>query len=209
METFQDNLAKKLGEKNLENVREVRIGLAGAGGLGSNCAAHLVRTGFRKLTIVDFDVITPSNLDRQFYFADQIGMKKVDALKANLLKIDPSLELTMIDQKLDRMNLKTIFNDCDVVVECLDLPESKSMLVAELSTTGKLVVAASGLGGIGSSDDITVHSIKPNLIIVGDLRSDIEQTPALSPKVNVAAAKQADVVLEHVLELTTSPNRKN
>ena len=209
METFQNALAKKLGEENLKKVRGARVGLAGAGGLGSNCAAHLVRTGFRKLTIVDFDIIAPSNLDRQFYFADQIGMKKIDALKTNLLKIDPSLELTMIDQKIDRTNLKTIFRDCDIVVECLDLAESKSMLVAELSTSGKLIVTASGLGGIGSSDDITVHPIKPNLIIVGDLRSDIEQAPALSPKVNVAAAKQADVVLEHVLGQMTSSRQKN
>ncbi len=57
------------------------VGIAGAGGLGSNCAAHLVRVGFRKLKLVDFDVVETGNLDRQFYFADQVGMYKVEALR--------------------------------------------------------------------------------------------------------------------------------
>jgi len=193
------NLAEKLGEAGLKKVRKSRIGLAGAGGLGSNCAVNLVRTGFRKLTIADFDIIDPSNLDRQFYFFDQIGIKKTAALKENLLRIDPDLELTMVDQKLTSGNIRDIFADCDVVVECLDLAESKRMLVSELLTAGKFVVTVSGLGGIGSSDEIRVHRIKKNLIVIGDLKSDIADKPALAPRVSIASAKQADVVLEYIL----------
>jgi len=73
------------------------------------------------------------------------------------------------------------------------------MLVEELLRLGKFVVAASGVGGIGSSDDIKVHKAKNNLVVIGDLNSDISQKPALSPRVNIAAAKQADVVLEYLL----------
>ncbi len=199
MDDFIKNLIKKIGEASFAKIQKVRIGLAGAGGLGSNCASNLVRVGFKRLTIVDFDIIDPSNLDRQFYFKDQVGMVKVEALQANLLKINPDLELKMINEKIDEKNIKRLFNDCDVVAECLDKAESKKMLVSELLPLGKFIVSASGLGGIGSSDDIKVHRIKKNLVVIGDLRSDIAQTPALSPRVNIAAAKQADVILEFVI----------
>ncbi len=198
IDKFRSNLVKKLGANGLKKIETARVGIAGAGGLGSNCAASLARTGFKKLTIVDFDIIDPSNLDRQFYFKDQVGMKKVDALKINLLRINPGLELKMINKRINSKNAQKLFRDCDIVVECFDRAEYKSMFIGELIGTGKFIVSASGLGGVGLSDQIKVHRIKNNLVVVGDLKSDISMLPALSPRVNVAAAKQADVVLEFV-----------
>ena len=195
---FRQNLIKKLGEIKLAKVEKARIGIAGAGGLGSNCAAYLVRVGFKRFTIADFDVIDPSNLDRQFYFEDQVGLKKVEALQTNLFRINSCLELRMLPVKLEPVNILEIFHDCDVVVECLDRAEAKSMLVSGLLSSGKLIVSASGLGGYGSSDDLKIRKLKPNLVLIGDLESDIEKAPALSPRVSIAAAKQADVVLEFI-----------
>ncbi len=199
MDAFVKNIIKKVGKDNFRKIQNARIGLAGAGGLGSNCACNLVRVGFKRFTIVDFDIVEPANLDRQFYFIDQIKMNKVDSLKANLLRINPFLELKMINKRIENTNIKELFNDCHIIVECFDRAEYKSMLVSEFIHSGKLIVSASGLGGIGSSDDIRVHKIKKNLIIIGDLKSDIDRTPALSPRVNIAAAKQADVILEFVI----------
>lgn len=196
---FYENLIGKTGKENFKKIQSSRIGIAGAGGLGSNCALNLIRAGFGKLTIADFDVVEAANLDRQFYFLDQVGMDKVEALKTNLLRINPLLELKIVKEKITPGNIKKIFEGCDIIAECLDIAESKSMLVEELLCTGKFIVAASGLGGIGSSDDIKVHRVKDNLVMVGDLRSDISKKPALSPRVNIAAAKQADVILEYVL----------
>ena len=65
----------------------MRIGIAGAGGIGSNVAMLLVRAGFTKFTIVDFDYLEQSNLNRQFYFEDQLGKSKVESLKINLERI--------------------------------------------------------------------------------------------------------------------------
>ena len=198
MDAFRQDLVKKLGETKLAKIEKARIGIAGAGGLGSNCAACLVRVGFRRFTIADFDLVDPSNLDRQFYFEDQVGIKKVEALRTNLLRINACLELQMLPVKLDLANIPEIFRDCDVVVECLDRAEAKSMLVSALLPSGKLIVSASGLGGYGSSDDLKIRKLKSNLVLIGDLASDIEKAPALSPRVSIAAAKQADVVLEFV-----------
>jgi sulfur carrier protein ThiS adenylyltransferase len=198
---FEKSIIKKIGAENFKKIEKIRVGVAGAGGLGSNCALNLVRSGFKKITIADFDKVDPSNLDRQFYFADQTGMKKVDALKINLLRINPSIDIKLIDKKIDRANAGELFDDCDIVAECFDSAEYKSMLVSEFLGSGKLIVSASGLGGIGSSDDIRVHRMKANLVMVGDLESDIDKSPALSPRVNIAAAKQADVILEFVTRL--------
>ena len=198
MDAFRTDLLTKLGEAKLAKIEKARIGIAGAGGLGSNCAACLVRVGFRNFTIADFDVVDAANLDRQFYFEDQVGMMKVEALKANLLRVNPALALQMLPVKLESANIPGIFSDCDVVVECLDRAEAKQVLVSELLPTGKLIVSASGLGGYGLSDDLKVHKLKSNLVLIGDLTSDVAGTPALAPRVSIAAAKQADVVLEFI-----------
>ena len=199
LDAFRQDLLKKLGETKLAKIEKARIGIAGAGGLGSNCAACLVRVGFKRFTIADYDLVDPSNLDRQFYFEDQVGMKKVEALRTNLHRINPHLELQMLPVKLEPTNIPETFRGCDIVVECLDRAEAKSMLVSALLGLGPLIVTASGLGGYGSSDEIKVRKLKTNLILIGDLTSDIEKSPALSPRVNIAAAKQADVVLEFVV----------
>lgn len=199
---FYEDIIKKVGKANFDKIQKVRIGIAGLGGLGSNCVLNLARVGFKKFTLVDFDVIDPTNLDRQFYFQDQVGTAKVEALKVNLLRINPELDLKTFKQKIEAHDVKKIFADCEVVAECFDKAESKSMLVTELLKMDKFIVCGSGLGGFGSSDDIRIHEIKKNLIIVGDLKSDICTKPPLSPRVNVAAAKQADIILDFVLNRT-------
>lgn len=199
IEVFHEHLIGKIGREKFDRLRTIRVGIAGAGGLGSNCAAHLVRVGFRSLKLVDFDVVEAGNLDRQFYFADQVGMRKVEALRQNLLRIASDLELEIEDRKIEKDSVGALFSDCAVVAECLDRPEDKSLLVSELLMLKKFVVAVSGLGGYGSSDAIRLHPVRENFVLIGDLQSDIAFRPAISPRVSIAAAKQADVILEHVL----------
>jgi len=200
METLIENLKKKFGEANFNKIQGMRVGLAGAGGLGSNCALNLVRSGFKKFTIIDFDVITPANLDRQFYFVDQVGLAKVEALKVNLKRINPDLEINALQEKITRGNIKDLFKGCSIIVECFDKAEYKSLLVQEFLGKADFIVGVSGLGGVGSSDEIRIHRLKPGLVIVGDLESDISHKPPFAPRVSIAAAKQADVILEYVLE---------
>jgi sulfur carrier protein ThiS adenylyltransferase len=196
---FHVNLAQKLGDANAGRLREIRVGIAGAGGLGSNCAANLVRAGFERLRIIDFDVVEEGNLDRQFYFADQVGMYKVEALRENLLRINPSLKMDRRVQRIEKGMAGRLFADCPVVAECLDSAAAKSMFVGELLPLRKFIVAVSGLGGYGLTDEIRVHRVRENLVMIGDLRSGSGERPPLSPRVNIAAAKQADVILEYVL----------
>ncbi len=199
MEIFNENLIKKLSEDGFRKVQAAHIGIAGAGGLGSNCAHNLVRSGFKKFTIIDFDLVTAANLDRQFYFLEQVGTSKVTALKQNLLRINPELEIEISAERIEKENIMQLFKKCKIVAECLDKAEYKSMLVEKLLPLGKFIVSVSGVGGIGDSDAIQVRRLKDKLVMIGDLKSDISKKPPISPRVNIAAAKQADTILDYLL----------
>ena len=176
-----------------------RVGIAGAGGLGSNCAMHLVRAGVRHLTVVDFDVVNESNLNRQFFFRDQLGLKKVEALKANLLRIDPDADIRSVDLRLDAASARETFADCDIVVEAFDVVEAKAMLVAALAPSGKRIVTASGLAGWGRSNAMQVRQMG-NIVAVGDGETAVGDNAApASPRVGIAAAMQANSVVAMLL----------
>ena len=178
-----------------------KIGIAGAGGLGSNCAMHLVRAGVRRLVVADFDVVCESNLNRQFFFRDQLGMKKVDALRENLLRIEPSLEVETADVRLDAGSVRSLFADCSVVVEAFDTVESKSMILGAFVGTGRKLVTASGIAGWGRSKAIRVRRLGADIVAVGDGGTAVGEGAApVSPRVGIAAAMQANAVVSILLK---------
>ncbi len=178
------------------------VGIAGAGGLGSNCAASLVRSGVGKLIIADYDVVTEENLNRQFYFKKQTGCKKVEALRDNLLRINPKCLLQMHDTKVDEGNISLLFSVCDVVVEAFDDAGQKRMLIEYMLTYLPHIplVAASGMAGWGRSHLIKVVK-SGNLYVCGDGVTEIApDNPPIAPRVNVVANLQADTVLDILLK---------
>ena len=183
-------------------LERAKVGVAGLGGLGSNVLNHLVRAGVRRFVAADFDTVSPGNLNRQFFFADQVGRKKTEALAENLRRIEPGLELDFRDLRLTEENLPDFFHDCDAVVEAFDTAEAKTMLIAAMAKTAVPVVAASGLAGFGSSNAIQVRKAGGNLYLVGDLTSGIspELAPA-SPRVGIAAAMEANTIIAVLLGL--------
>ena len=200
MNAFEFGLEKYIGRERLEKLQKIKVGIAGAGGLGSNCAFNLVRSGFRKLKIVDFDIVEAANLNRQFYFIDQIGMPKVEALKKNLERINPDLQLDIFQLKINAENIIDLFNDCEVIVEAFDNVAGKTLLAEKFFTSGKLVVCASGLGGWGNTDEIKIKKVHPQFYVVGDMMTEVkDDIPPISPRVNITAAKQADIVLDYII----------
>ena len=174
--------------------------MAGAGGLGSNCLAHLVRCGVHRFVIADFDTVSESNLNRQFFFADQLGMPKVEAVAANLRRINPALELELYPERVTAANAVRRFGNCDVTVEAFDDPDAKTMLIRALLPLGRPVVAASGIAGWGRSNAMRVQRIGKQLYMAGDRATGIsEETPPYSPRVGIAAAQQANTVMALIL----------
>ena len=180
-------------------LESVRVGIAGAGGLGSNCAMHLVRSGVKHITIVDFDVVNESNLNRQFFFRDQIGQKKVEAIKANLLRIEPDADIRAVDIRLDASSAREIFADCGIVVEAFDAVDAKVMLVSALASSGKKLVTASGLAGWGRSNAMRVRKMG-SIVAIGDGETSVGDGAApVSPRVGIAAAMEANAVVSLLL----------
>nr|WP_321514049.1 sulfur carrier protein ThiS adenylyltransferase ThiF [uncultured Pseudodesulfovibrio sp.] len=200
MNRTEQGIAAYLGEDRLAFLQTVSVGIAGAGGLGSNCAVHLVRSGFKRFVLVDFDKVEPSNLNRQAYMAQQVGEYKVEALAANMLAINPDLDLESCIGRVTGEDMAELFAECDVVVEAFDDPEAKKALVETMLPKGVLVVAASGMGGTGNSDAMITRKVRDNFYLIGDgVTECTDENPPLSPRVGIAAAKQADVVLSHFL----------
>jgi len=182
-------------------LKEKTVGIAGAGGLGSNCAIALARVGLGNLVIADFDIIDKSNLNRQYYFLHQLGQKKVDALRTNINLVNPDVKVEAFDIKLEAKDIVRIFSDCDVIVEAFDLAEMKQMIIETVLTEmpDKIVVAGVGLAGWGDNNSITtIHS--DNLIICGDGETEVsDELPPLAPRVGIVANMQANQVLEILL----------
>ena len=180
-------------------LESARVGIAGAGGLGSNCAMHLVRSGVKHITIADFDVVNESNLNRQFFFRDQIGQKKVEAIKENLLRIEPDADIRAVDMRLDASSAREVFADCGVVVEAFDAVDAKVMLVSAFASSGKKLVTASGLAGWGRSNAMRVRKMG-NIVAIGDGETSVGDGAApVSPRVGIAAAMEANAVVSLLL----------
>ncbi len=178
------------------------VGIAGCGGLGSNCAVALARTGIGKLVIADFDVIEESNLNRQYYFYNQLGQKKSTTLKGNIYLINPDVEVDDHDVKLDTENSPEIFKGCDVIVEAFDKAEMKHMFIETMMDNfpDKPIVIGLGMAGFGNSNSIHMRKAD-NIYICGDEISEIgDDMPPLAPRVGMVANMQANVVLELLIK---------
>ncbi|MBP7216525.1 MAG: sulfur carrier protein ThiS adenylyltransferase ThiF [Candidatus Omnitrophica bacterium] len=201
MNTFEQALRNYFGKERLEKIQATRVGIAGLGGLGSNCAMALVRSGFRKLTLCDFDVVEAANLNRQWYFLNQIGLPKAEALCANLLLINPDLEIIVASEKVTEHNATLLFSSCNVLVEAFDKAEEKQMLARVFWKKDIFFVSASGLAGWGNADSIVTRTVQENFVFIGDHRNEASPSlPPCAPRVLVAAAKQADAILAWVLK---------
>ena len=178
-----------------------RVGIAGAGGLGSNCAAVLARAGIGSLVIADFDTVSADNLDRQFYFLDQVGRPKVEALAENLRRIDGGVALEIHVLRLESGSILRLFSGCDVIVEAFDSAEAKLMLIETVLSRlpGKPLVSASGLAGFGRSGELRLRR-SGCLWLIGDEESAVgPDNPPMAPRVAIAAAMEANAVLEILL----------
>lgn len=187
-------LRGRLGDK--------RVGIVGLGGLGSNVAWMLVRAGVHTLVLADHDRVDDSNLDRQFYFADQVGLPKTDALTTNLKRITTDVRLECFHTRVDESNLGELYAEVDVFVEAVDTAHDKAMLIAAASEQlpGVPIVAASGLAGYGSPNDVITRHLMGDVWMVGDLVTEASaEHPLFASRVAIAAGHQAHMVVRILL----------
>ena len=201
MELKEEDLLKRNVKGISKKLKKTRVCILGLGGLGSNVAVLLTRSGIGSLKLVDFDTVEASNLNRQQYRISHIGIKKTEAMKSIIKEINPFVETEVLDIKIDRKNIYSTVGDIEIVVEAFDRAETKAMLMEELLTnTNKIVVSASGMAGLGSANEIVTRKIKDNFYLVGDNYSDYEEyLGIMSTRVMICAAHQANIVLRLIL----------
>jgi sulfur carrier protein ThiS adenylyltransferase len=174
------------------------VGVAGLGGLGSNVAIALARMGVGTLILVDFDIVEPSNLNRQQYFMEHLGSYKSVAMTEILGKINPYLSVVSHRVMLNPENIPAIFQKAHVVIECFDRADQKAMLIETVSDALPEVylIGASGLAGYGDSNRIQTRQLSDRVYIVGDLVSGVEPGRGLmAPRVGIAAGHQANLAV--------------
>jgi sulfur carrier protein ThiS adenylyltransferase len=185
-----------------EKIKRSVVGIAGLGGLGSAVAIALARIGVGKLILVDFDVVEPSNLNRQQYFIHQIGVPKAEALRKNIAAVNPYVKVQTHQEKLDRDNVERIFEEAAVVVEAFDRAGEKAMLINVISEKmpNKYIVAASGVAGYGDNNEIKTVRFSSRIFIVGDQKTAAQPGIGLmAPRVGIVAHHQANTVLRILL----------
>jgi len=207
MDKLEKDIFSRHDAKVLAALRAATVGIAGAGGLGSNAAVALARAGVGRLVIADFDRIEPSNLNRQQYTVRQIGRRKVKALQANLKLIAPFTRCRAFDIKIRPANIEKVFGGVDLLIEAFDKAEEKSMLInAWLQLhPDRPVIAASGLAGYGKYSRLRIRRMG-NLHICGDGESQCPPgVSPMAPRVAIVANMQANLAVE----LLMKPERRN
>ena len=174
------------------------VAICGLGGLGSNIAIALARAGIGKLILIDFDRVDITNLHRQQYKADQIGMYKTDALADNLREIAPYIELETHTERITEDNAVMLLQGANIICEAFDDAECKAMLTNTVLTElrDKYLVAASGMAGLYDANKIKTRRITSRFYLCGDETSEVSDGIGLvAPRVALCAAHQAHTAL--------------
>ena len=201
-EELQKALLARCTREEAEKLWNAKIAVAGLGGLGSNVSVFLTRAGVGHLHLIDFDKVDMTNLNRQHYFISHLGQYKTQALQEQIRQINPFIQVKTHTVRLTAQNAAEIFSGCQVICEALDRPQSKAELVAAVleGLPQAKVVAASGMAGYGSANEIETRRKLSRLYLCGDLVSEAQPGQGLmAPRVSVCAGHQANMVLRLLL----------
>lgn len=197
-EAWQAALDERFGQELRVKMGAARIAICGLGGLGSNIAIALARSGVATLHLIDFDWVDVSNLNRQQYEVAQLGMLKTEALSETLARIAPYCNVEAQVMRITAGDLPGLFDRDDIVCEAFDNPEAKAMLVQGVLEhyPGKPLVSGSGMAGIGSANDICTRQVSKNFYLCGDGVSDVADGLGLAaPRVLACAAHEALMIM--------------
>jgi len=197
---FERGLLTYFSPQELTKIQRTKIGIAGVGGLGSNIANIMVRTGFTNFELVDLDKIEASNLNRQNYFLDEIGQLKVAATNKRLKQINPDLSIKTAATYLTTQNIKNYFQDCSILFEAFDKAAAKKMLFEAFASSDKLLIFGNGMAGI-NNHELTIKKINDHVFMVGDQVTNVgSDNPPLAPKVVACAALMANIAVNFILK---------
>ena len=202
----KDELERVMIARHTPNVHNKlkagKVAVLGLGGLGSNIAISLSRVGVGEIILVDYDVVEPSNLNRQQYFVKHIGMKKTDALKSIIDEINPFVKIKTKDIFVTKENIDFL-KECDIVIEAFDDPKNKATLCNMVlrNFKDKYLIASSGMAGYYDSNIIQTKKIRDKFYICGDFEHEAKEGEGLmAPRVAICANHMANLAMKILIE---------
>ncbi len=150
-----------IGSANIHRLQQAHILIAGLGGVGGYAAEQLGRAGIGKLTIIDSDIVQPSNYNRQIIaLSGTVGMRKTSVISQRLKDINPTIEIRIVDDFLDEGNIPYLLaGGYDYVVDAIDTLTPKVTLLSEGLKRGYRIVSSMGSGGKTDPSKIMVTDI--------------------------------------------------
>lgn len=196
---FDERFPKEIKEK----LQNAKVAIAGLGGLGSNIAVMLARSGVGHLFLVDFDVVDVTNLNRQMYMIPQLGKPKTEAILEILHDINPYLDIKTKTVKVTSDMVPELFGKYPIVCEAFDDADQKAMLISALleKCPKTIVVSGNGMAGYGNSNAIVTEKVLGRLYICGDKVTEATTGMGLmAPRVAICAGHEANKVIELILQ---------
>ncbi|PID31050.1 MAG: thiamine biosynthesis protein ThiF [Candidatus Cloacimonadota bacterium] len=194
MDIFQRNVSGMT-----EKLKVPTIGIAGCGGLGSNIANSLVRSGVSNLIIADFDIVEPSNLNRQSFYLEDLGKPKVEATAKYLKNINRDINLKVYNKKLTKDDILPLFGEVSIMIEAFDSVESKKMLIDTWvkNRKDKPIICGNGIAGFGSFESLKIRKVG-NIYFCGDGEKDMKEGFS-APRVLIVANMQANLAIDLIM----------
>ncbi|MFU2074546.1 molybdopterin-synthase adenylyltransferase MoeB [Gallibacterium anatis] len=189
-----------------EKLKAGKMLIVGLGGLGCAAAQYLAAAGVGELTLLDFDKVSLSNLQRQVLHTDQrIDMPKVESAKIALSQINPLIKINAINQKMTSQQLEQLIATVDVVLDCTDNVESRNQLDQVCQQLKKPLVSGAAIRMEGQ---ITVFTYQPgtpsyrNLSqLFGENVLSCVEAGVLSPIVGIVGSIQALEAIKVLLNI--------
>ncbi len=194
----EELLCKRYGKSCWQDFQRGVVGIAGLGGLGSAIAVLLARSGVGTLHLFDDDCVDITNVFRQAYDLSHLGMYKTEALRDIIARITPYTKVVLHTMRLEEHNMAEAFRNIPILCEAFDAPQTKAALanIVLSMPSAPILISASGMAGIGSSNAVQTKKITDRFYLCGDGTSSINTPPGLmAPRVTLCAAHQANLVL--------------
>nr|WP_296154257.1 sulfur carrier protein ThiS adenylyltransferase ThiF [uncultured Peptoniphilus sp.] len=196
MEVKREAVLQRQTEEINDKLENAKVVILGAGGLGSNIAHMLARLGVGKMILYDFDVVEPSNLNRQHYGVNDIGKMKAETTAERIKELLPYVDIEPRNELVDENVLSSVYEEGDIFIEAFDTVASKVMAYDFFAGREKPYICTTGVAG--PSGELSRRDLG-HIHIVGDFQGE-DRNDCYIPKVMAIAAMECRVVMELILK---------
>ncbi len=196
VEVKREAVLQRQSEEINGKLENAKVVILGAGGLGSNIAHMLARLGVGKMILYDFDVVEPSNLNRQHYGVNDIGKMKAETTAERIKELLPYVHIESRNLRVDEEVLSSVYEEGDIFIEAFDTVSSKVMAYDFFAGREKPYICTTGVAG--PSGELSRRDLG-HIHIVGDFQGE-DRNDCYIPKVMAIAAMECRVVMELILK---------